>query len=652
MSEGTKTESQIRSEEAEKLKKEGNTALSERNYSAAIEFYTKAIALTPDNHLLYSNRAAAFLSSDGGKEAAESAYADSCKCSEICPSFPKGYYRGAMALLKLERPLDAAKLLAGALSDSNRGISRVMDRREMCDFMTQCYVEHVKMNVSPENLKTDLDRSISFLNGYIPPQDSAELPPSTAKTDIEKNDAQTLAVVDFLCTHEDFCIAVANVVNAASKSDKETIDNEVVTKIASVSLSMTRGSRLVTLAYGAFYGLLPALVTYAQSTDSLDVLTSLIVSMSNTSSKFDENKRRLGRAGIVDAIKHIFDLPNDVHSKLFQAIFGSDSTGESTLTQEERETHLKDLRSCIEAVSDLVCQDESLCRDLSNLGLVSTLMQLVENAPALRAVSVSAIGSLCSNETSCAEFIGDDGIDKLYKLLISPESDAETQKEVISTLRIVAAASKLGATAVVSSKDLIDTLFARMTYGSDAKPQSESSTATSDAKGKDSGLLDEQVSALNFVSELIKSENVPSQVFVSRIPWLLESYSAADADVVTKRNVAAVIGTIAAMRQDVMPDLLRYIDSFLSWIDQNDDREVRICGMWILGSNIHLYPTYISFNIKARPRKNRSSLLLSIPFTHIDCLCLCVLYIYLCVCVNFIIIFWFYRHLQGRECYP
>lgn len=603
MSENTKTESQIRSEEAEKLKKEGNTALSERNYSAAIDFYTKAIALTPDNHLLYSNRAAAFLSSDGGKEAVESAYADSCKCSEICPSFPKGYYRGAMALLKLERPLDAAKLLAGALSDSKRGISKVMDRREMCDFMTQCYVEHVKMNTSAETVKTDLDRSIEFLNGYVPPQDNVELPPSTAKTDMERSDAQTLAVVDFLCTHEDFCIAVANVVNAASKNEKESIDNEVITKIAGVSLSMTRGSRLVTLAYGAFYGLLPALVTYAQSTDSLDVLTSLIVSMSNTSSKFDENKRRLGRAGIVDAIKHIFDLPNDVHSKLFQAIFGSDSTSETALTQEERETHLKDLRSCIEAVSDLVCQDESLCRDLSNLGLVSTLMQLVENAPALRAVSVSAIGSLCSNETSCAEFIADDGVDKLYKLLISPESDAEVQKEVISTLRIVAAASKLGATAVISNKDLIDTLFTRMTYGSDTKTKGETSeTAASDAKGKDSGLLDEQVSALNFVSELIKSENVPSQVFVSRIPWLLESYSAGDADVVTKRNVAAVIGTIAAMRQDVMPDLLRYIDSFLSWIDQNDDREIRICGMWILGSNpIYNYTFHISFEIKTYP---------------------------------------------------
>lgn len=580
MSNNTKSESQIRAEEADKLKKEGNTALSERNYATAIEFYTKAIALTPDNHLLYSNRAAAFLSSDGGKAAVESALADARKCSEICPSFPKGYYRGAMALLKLERPLDAAKLLSDALSDSGRGIASVMDRREMCDFMTQCYVEHVKTLT-----ESGLDHSISFLNEYVPPPTDVELPPSTAKTTIEKNDAQTLAVVDFLSTHEDFCIAVANIVNAATDSK----ENDIIAKIANVSLCITRGSRLVTLAYGAFYGLLPALVTYARNTDNLDVLTSLIVSMSNTSSKFDENKRRLGRAGIVEAIKHIFDLPNDVHSKLFQAIFGSDNSGESPLTKDEKETHLKDLRNCIEAVSDLVCQDDSLCKDLSNLGLVSTLMQLVENAPALCAVSVSAIGSLCTNEASCAEFIEDDGVDKLYKLLVSPKSDSEIQKEVIATLRIVAAASKAGATAVTSNKSLIDTLFSRMTYGTDTNSPAKSQDETVDSKKQgESGLLDEQVSALNFVSELVKSENVPSQVFISRVPGLLASYAADGADVVTKRNVTAIIGTIAAMRQDVIPDLLRYIDSILMWIDQNDDREVRICGMWILGS-INIY---------------------------------------------------------------
>ena len=613
MSDNTKEAKPTNVEEADRLKKEGNNALAERNYSAAIDFYTKAINLTPENHLLYSNRAAAYLSSAGGKDAAEAALADSQKCSELCPSFPKGYYRGAMALLKLERPLDAAHLLAGALGDPKRGITSTIDRREMCDFMTQCYVEHVKASTcaggskKEEEKEVSLESSISFLTSYVPPPCSAELPPASAKTDIEKNDAQTLAVAEFLSTHEDFCIAVAGVVNAATSVTGDG-STSVTARIASASLAVTRGSRLVTLAYGAFYGLLPALVAFARSTDNLDVLTSLIVSMSNTSSKFDDNKRRLGRAGIVDAIRHIFELPNDVHSKLFQAIFGGEN-GECELSEDERETHLKDLRSCIEAVSDLVCQDEGLCSDLSSLGLVTTLMQLVENAPALCAVSVSAIGSLCSNATSCGEFIACGGVEKLYELLVSDKSDAEVQKEVISTLRIVAAASKAGAIAVTSNKNLIDTLFSRMTYGVDIPPppppppppSQTASAVTSVSKEekkqqqKESEALDGQVSALNFISELVKSKDVPSEVFTSRIPGLLHSFSAEGADVVTKRNVAAAVGTIAAMRQDVITDLLRYIDSFLQWIDQNDDREVRICGMWILGSKyIYIYITHNS----------------------------------------------------------
>jgi len=42
------------------LKDQGNAALSSEKFEEAIELYTRAIDLDPNNHVLYSNRSAAF----------------------------------------------------------------------------------------------------------------------------------------------------------------------------------------------------------------------------------------------------------------------------------------------------------------------------------------------------------------------------------------------------------------------------------------------------------------------------------------------------------------------------------------------------------------------------------------------------------------
>lgn len=43
-------------DEAEKYKTEGNQKLSDRNYAAALEAYSKAIELNPANPIYYGNR--------------------------------------------------------------------------------------------------------------------------------------------------------------------------------------------------------------------------------------------------------------------------------------------------------------------------------------------------------------------------------------------------------------------------------------------------------------------------------------------------------------------------------------------------------------------------------------------------------------------
>jgi tetratricopeptide (TPR) repeat protein len=106
----------------EERKAAGNTAIGQHQYAAAISAYTEAIAIVDaegketavgsvgrkQQHILYSNRSAAYLSRAKGEGGAanllqstgyfESALADGRKCIELCHTFMKGYNRTAAAL--------------------------------------------------------------------------------------------------------------------------------------------------------------------------------------------------------------------------------------------------------------------------------------------------------------------------------------------------------------------------------------------------------------------------------------------------------------------------------------------------------------------------------------------------------------------------
>ncbi|QPG95042.1 hypothetical protein C2857_007540 [Epichloe festucae Fl1] len=79
---------------ADELKALGNKAIAEKNFDDAIDKFTQAIALQPENHILYSNRSAAYAS----KKQWDNALQDADKTIQIKPDWAKGWGRKGAAL--------------------------------------------------------------------------------------------------------------------------------------------------------------------------------------------------------------------------------------------------------------------------------------------------------------------------------------------------------------------------------------------------------------------------------------------------------------------------------------------------------------------------------------------------------------------------
>jgi stress-induced-phosphoprotein 1 len=97
---------------ADAFKAEGNKALTEKRYDEAITAYTKAIELSPNDHVFYSNRSAAYLS----KGDAEAALSDGEMCVKLNPSFAKGHGRIGAAYHKMGMYAEAVNTYESGLT--------------------------------------------------------------------------------------------------------------------------------------------------------------------------------------------------------------------------------------------------------------------------------------------------------------------------------------------------------------------------------------------------------------------------------------------------------------------------------------------------------------------------------------------------------
>ncbi|KAJ8374788.1 hypothetical protein SKAU_G00053680 [Synaphobranchus kaupii] len=97
--------------EAERLKTEGNDQMKDENFSEAVEFYSKAIAINPQNAVYYCNRAAAY--SKLGNYAG--AVQDCELAIGIDPDYSKAYGRMGLALASLNKHTEAVDYYQKAL---------------------------------------------------------------------------------------------------------------------------------------------------------------------------------------------------------------------------------------------------------------------------------------------------------------------------------------------------------------------------------------------------------------------------------------------------------------------------------------------------------------------------------------------------------
>ncbi|KAF7817830.1 hsp70-Hsp90 organizing protein 3-like [Senna tora] len=88
---------------AEEAKAKGNAAFSSGDFTSAIRHFSDAISLAPNNHVLYSNRSAAYASLSKFSEA----LTDAQKTVELKPDWSKGYSRLGAAHLGLGQHDDA-----------------------------------------------------------------------------------------------------------------------------------------------------------------------------------------------------------------------------------------------------------------------------------------------------------------------------------------------------------------------------------------------------------------------------------------------------------------------------------------------------------------------------------------------------------------
>ena len=121
------TEDEVK--KAEELKAQGNILFGQDRFREAAEEYSKAIELTPENHVLYANRAACY--AQKAVERYEEALIDAIHCVDLAPTWVKGYARKAHAEYLNQKYADAEATCRAGLELEPHGKQGAMFRAQL-----------------------------------------------------------------------------------------------------------------------------------------------------------------------------------------------------------------------------------------------------------------------------------------------------------------------------------------------------------------------------------------------------------------------------------------------------------------------------------------------------------------------------------------
>lgn len=113
---------EVQKKEAESLKSQGNAAMAAKNYPAAIDLYTKALAIIPGNPIFLSNRAAAYSASKDH----ESAQADAEAAVAADPKYTKAWSRLGLARFALGDSRGSMEAYQNGIEHEGNGGSEAM----------------------------------------------------------------------------------------------------------------------------------------------------------------------------------------------------------------------------------------------------------------------------------------------------------------------------------------------------------------------------------------------------------------------------------------------------------------------------------------------------------------------------------------------
>ena len=523
---------------AEALKQEGNACIRNYDYDGAIAKYTEAISFAPTNHLLYSNRAAAYLAKvrpDAAKErlgAAEYArlcalvVADADSCLDICPAFFKAAYRKAVALQKLERFREAVDCLwphyERFVHEPPKDERGKTDKKDIQDLLFELVVLMCREEGAVENVPT----SVAVLERFV---DGGE---------------EGLLLDTF-----ERVIAVGWIVVGLEKAIDAAKLVEVCYRIA----KMGKGNQF---ALGSFFGLYSALVGVGSSSESVAVLCDVIRTLANTCMGDRDNAQLLAKADIFSVVDHAFSF-TETNAGLFNELFAS-IEGKDVIEPEK----MADLKSCVDAVGAVALTAEAMRLKLASLGLIPRLLGYVNRFVELCAVSVSTLSCMIGEcEPNMATFLQLGGLEQIVAIAETHNENADILRETVDCLGTLAE-SALGVNAFAANDKAIDLVFSAFVACSGAEECA--------------------IKVIQGISQNAK-DAFPTQVLLPRVVKLLSIANAPESTLLQKQNVAAAVGAFMATRQEAIGEIYKNIDIVISWLAY-DDYELSVSATWLLGN--------------------------------------------------------------------